>query len=107
MSFGFSGESFVNLLVLSTIIAILIVFIVFYCADKKGIDINSRFFQLKIGITCAFIFVIIPLCLSDLDMKWKLIGSILSLTAGVGNYFGIDKIQMALKEQFGSKDCKK
>jgi hypothetical protein len=103
MTLGLSGEAFGNLLVLLAFMALLIVGIIFIIAHKNGIDVTRRGFQLKVGISGIMIFVIVPLCLSDISIEWKIIGSIASLGVGIGNYFAIDQMQWVLKGQFGKK----
>jgi len=103
MKFGFSGEAFGNLLVLLVFIALIIVGVIFIIAHKNGVDVTQRMFQLKVGISGAIIFVIVPLCLSDLTIEWKIIGSIAALAAGIGNYFAVDRLQQVLKEKLGDK----
>ncbi len=103
MKFGLSGEAFGNLLVLLVCIALIIAGIIFVIAHKHGIDVTQRRFQLRVGISGVMIFVIVPLCLSDLSIAWKIIGLIASLAAGIGNYFAIDRIQQVLREQLQDK----
>ena len=100
MSIGFSGEAFGNLLVLSTFVGIFACAIIFYVAHKKGIDVTTQTFQLRVLVGIGLVLIILPLCLSDLNGLSKVIGSFFALSGALANYFGIDRLQKIIKERF-------
>lgn len=106
MKIGFSGEGFANLITLLTFAAILFYSIFYFIAYKRGINVTSRRFQFKVLTSIVFIFIIIPLWFSDLDVLWKLIATIVPLTAGLLNYFAIDKMQKFLRRTLIDKNKK-
>lgn len=103
MEIGFSGEAFGNLLVLNALILVLFVPLIFYVSHRRGIDITTRRFQLTVGVICLIVFVVVPLLLSDLSIKWKIIASILSVSAGIGNYFAVCGTEQIIKKHLWKK----
>jgi hypothetical protein len=103
MKLGFSGEAFGNLLVLLCLIMIAVICLIFFVSYRRGIDITRHQFPLSVGIGCLIIFCIIPFWFSDLSIKWKIIGTILGLSGGIGNYFVIDRMQRAIRERRNKK----
>jgi len=103
MKFGFSGDAFGNLIILLTVTALIVIGMIFIIAKKRGVDVTTRSFQLRVGISCGIIFILIPLWFSDLSIKPKIIVTILGLAVGIGNYFAIDRLQKVLREQLGDK----
>lgn len=99
MKFGFSGEAFGNLLVISSFLGIIACAIIFYAAHKKGIDVTSQKFQLKVLIGIGSLLIILPLCLSDLSVTSKFFGSFFAMGGALANYFGIDKLQKIIKRK--------
>ena len=52
-------------------------------ANKKGVDVTSFKFKLKVGFGGAIIFIIIPFFFfADIPIKWKIIISIPSIIVG-------------------------
>ena len=107
MKLGFSGEGFANLLTLSTLTGALLVFVIFFIAYKRGIEVTSSRFQIKVIVAVVFLFIVIPLWFSDLDILWKFIATIVPSAVGAANYFAIDKMQKYLRDHFGDKNKKK
>ena len=103
MKLGFSGEAFGNLLVISGITGIAIMIVIFILAYKRGIDITKHRFALSLVISYGIMFVVAPFWLSDLSVKWKIIGTSLMLAAGIGNYFAIDRMQRAIRKRKSRK----
>jgi len=103
MKFGFSGESFGNLLILSALVLIAVTGAIFFIAHKKGVDVTKHRFALTVGVGSIIIFGVIPFWLTDLSVKDKIIGTILMMAVGIGNYFAIGRLQKVLKEQLGDK----
>jgi hypothetical protein len=106
MKFGFSGEAFGNLLVLSALVLIAVEGVIFFIAHKKGVDVTKHRFALTVGVSGIVIFAVIPLWFSDLSVKPKIIVTIAALAVGLGNYFAIDRLQKALREQLGDRKKK-
>jgi hypothetical protein len=96
MNLGFSGESFGNLLVLDTFIAFLFIGLIGFISHKRGVDVTTHRFQIKVLTVAVTIFLIIPFSLCDLSVKSKIIGIALILAAIVGNYIGFDKMRRVL-----------
>ncbi len=96
MELGFSGEAFGNLLVLDAFVSIPLIFAAILIANRRGVDVTARRFQVKAIIACAIIFLIIPFSLCDLSLWSKIEGIALSLAVGVGNYIGIGKMRRVL-----------
>lgn len=103
MKLGFSGEAFGNLLVLLCLIMIVVICLIFVVSYRRGIDITRHQFALPVGIGCLIIFCIIPFWFSDLSVNWKISGTILGLSGGIGNYFAIDRMQRAIRERRSKK----
>ena len=103
MKIGFSAEAFGNLLMLSAFIVIIVMGVIFFIAHKRGIDVTKHRFALTVTIGCAVVFAVIPFWLSDLSGIDKIIGTILMLSVGIGNYFAIDRMQRILREKLGDK----
>ena len=103
MKLGFSGEAFGNLLVLLCLIMIAVICLIFVVSYRRGIDITRHRFALPVGIGCLIIFIIFPFWLSDLSAMWKIIGTILGLSGGIGNYFAIDRMQRAIRKRKSRK----
>ena len=101
MKFGLSGGEFGNLIALMAGVAVVIAFPLFYIAKKMGFDTNSRTFQLSAGVLGAIILIIIPFCLSDLPITYKIFGTILALAVGVGNFLATDRMGKRLREYLG------
>ncbi len=99
MNIGFSGEAFGNLLVLATFVGIIVCAIIFYVAHKKGVDVTTQKFQLRVLVGIGSVLIIFPLCLSDLSPASKIIGSFLSMAGALANYFGIDRLQKLIKKK--------
>jgi hypothetical protein len=106
MKLGFSGEAFGNLLVLNAFIVIIIVFVAIWIALKRGINIYSTRFQLGLLFGCVLIFCIVPLLLSDLAIKWKIIAAIAALSGGLANFLGTGIMQKTVKEQLDKRKKK-
>ena len=104
MELGFSGEAFSNLLVLSCFIGVVAIFAISYIAKKRGIDANSSRFVLKLGLGFSIIFVVIPLCLSDLSVGDKILASTLALAAGVANFLAIERMKKVFKNKQRNKE---
>ena len=100
MKLGFSGEAFGNLLVISTLVGIISCAIIFFVAHKKGIDVTTHKFQLRVLFGIGCILIILPLCLSDLSVISKIIGSFFAMTGALANYFGVGKLQQLVKKKF-------
>ena len=100
MKLGFSGEAFGNLLVISTLVGIIACVIIFFVAYKKGKDVTTHKFQLRVLFGIGSILIILPLCLSDLSVISKIIGSFFAMTGALANYFGIGKLQQLVKKKF-------
>jgi|SRR5208337_4916796 len=96
MKFGFSGEAFGNLLVLNAIIVVIGLCAFFFIAHRRGVDVSSRRLHLKVLIVSVGVFLIIPLWLTDLTIKWKAIITLAGVAAGAANYFGLDMIKHKL-----------
>lgn len=103
MKFGFSGEAFGNLLVLSAFILIIVMGLIFFMAHKRGVDVTKHRFALTVGVCSIIFFGVLPFWLSDLSLKDKIVGTILMLAVGIGNYFAIDRMQRSLRGKFGDK----
>lgn len=103
MELGFSGEAFGHLLLLSVFIALVVIALIFIIAKKRGVDVTSNRFQLKVGISCLIIFGIIPLFFTNDTLITKIIISILGLAGGIANFFAVDKIGRVLKDRFKKK----
>jgi predicted RND superfamily exporter protein len=103
MKLGFSGEAFGNLLVLLCLIMIAVICLIYFVSYRRGIDITRNRFVLPFGIGSLIIFCIIPFWFSDLTIKAKIIGTILIISGGIGNYFAIDKMQRAIRERRSKK----
>ncbi len=88
MMLGFSGESFGNLLVFSTFIMALLIIAISRSAYKRGISIKKHSFSIPLLVIIFSIFIIFPFWLTDLPVKWKLIGTIAGLGATLGNNRG-------------------
>ena len=104
MKFGFSGEAFGNLLVLSCLVASIVIIVVVIIAYKRGIAVEKHSFGLTLLLSCGFVFVILPFWLSDLSITWKMIGTFLMLCGGLGNYFAIDRMQRMLRKRKTGKN---
>jgi len=104
MKFGFSGEAFGNLLVLSSFVAAIVISAVVIIAYKRGVDVEKHSFALPLLVSCIFIFIILPFWLSDLSITWKMIGTFLMLCGGLGNYFAIDRMQRMLRKRKTGKN---
>ncbi|MGC9964111.1 MAG: hypothetical protein ABSE08_01775 [Syntrophobacteraceae bacterium] len=98
MKLGFSGEAFGNLLIVSGVLGLITLGIVFFIAHKRGINIATRKFALSTGVGAAIVFAIIPLWLTNISIKFKVVGSALALAVGIGNYFAIDRAQRVLRD---------
>ena len=96
MKLGFSGEAFGNLLVLDALVSIPVILAVFIIAHKRGVDVTTPRFQIRVFITSIFILGIIPLSLCDLSLWSKIKIITLASAVGVGNYIGIDKMRRVL-----------
>ncbi len=99
METGLSKEAFGNLLFICAIIGIIVVFVICYIAHKKGIDITSIKFQMKVLFGVGLIFGIFPLMLSNLSLKHKVIGSSLAFIGGLINYLGVGRLQQIFKKR--------
>ena len=106
MKLGFSGHAFDNLLLLSVIVMIIVQVLVNIIAKKRGVDIKSSRFQLRLGLCCGIIFVIIPGLFSDLPIEDKIIASTLALAGGIANFFAVGRMQKLFKERFIDKKKK-
>jgi len=100
MKLGLSGEAFGNLLVVGGLIGLIICAIIFYIAHKRGIDVTTHAFQLRVLFGFGCVFVVFPLWLSDLSIEGKIVGSSLAMAGGLANYYGIDRLQKIAKEKF-------
>ncbi len=100
MRLGFSGEGFGNLLVVSTFVGFIFYSFIFFRAYRRGVDVTKTRFVLKSALITVFIFVVIPLWFSDLDISWKLMATIASVAAGILNFFAVDRAQKIYKELF-------
>jgi hypothetical protein len=100
LKLGFSGEAFSNLLVTLTLLGIISCAIIFFVAHRKGIDVTTHKFQLRVLIGIGCILIVLPLCLSDLDVISKIIGSFFAMTGALADYFGIDRLQQLIKRKF-------
>ena len=103
MELGFSGEAFGHLVLLMVFIALVVIALVFIIAKRRGVDVTSNRFQLKVGIYCLIIFFIIPLFFTSLPLVPKIIISILALAGGLANFFAMDRIGKILKDRFKKK----
>jgi hypothetical protein len=106
MKFGFSGEAFGNLMIIGAVIGVLIIFLTSYIAHKRGVDVTTHRFGLTLLIGCAIIFGIIPLWLTKLAVKEKLIVTILAFAFGFCNYFVIDRKQRRVWKEMADKKKK-
>lgn len=100
MNYKLSGDEFINILTILTLIGALLVLIIFYIANRRGVDVTKKDFGLKVAIPLTCIFIVVPLLISDLDVLWKLIISIASLAAGLANYFAVGRMQDFLRKNF-------
>lgn len=103
MKFGFSGEAFANLIVISAFVMIIAVGLIGITLHKKGVDVTKHKVGLTVGIGCLLIFGIIPFWFTELSILDKFILTAIAVAFAVGNYFAIDKMQRTLKEHFGDK----
>jgi hypothetical protein len=106
MKFGFSGEAFGNLLILSAIIMVIVMSTACFIAHKRGVDVTTHRFGLTLLIGCAIIFIVIPFWLTDLTIKDKILGTILMFAFGFGNYFAIDRKQRRVWKEMADKKKK-
>lgn len=96
MKLGFSGEAFGNLLVVAALVSGALIIPVFIIAHRRGVDVTTHRFQIKVFVAAAMIFVIIPFSLCDLSVGSKITGIALMVAVGVGQYIGIDKMRRVL-----------
>jgi|SRR5208283_977440 len=106
MKIGFSGEAFGNLLVLSGIIMIIVIPLIFSVARRRGVDITNRSWQIKVTLMIVIIFGVIPLWLSDMSIKDRVIVTILASAVAAANFLGVDTMQRILRDKFGVKKKK-
>jgi type III secretory pathway component EscS len=100
MEFGFSGEGFANLLFFSSLVGVVVGSLITLIAGKRGVNTSSIRFKLKVLGPVIFLFIIFPLWLSDLNLKWKAIATIATLAAGIINYIFIEISRKSLKNKF-------
>ena len=100
MKIVFSGEAFSNLLVTLTLLGIISCAIIFFVAHRKGIDVTTHKFQLRVLIGIGCTLIILPLCLSDLSVTSKIIGSFFAMAGALTDYFGLDRLQQIIKGKF-------
>ena len=103
MEIGFSGEGGANLIFVCGMAGLVAVLIYFYIWHKRGVDVTQIKFQLKALIGFGFLFVLFPLCLTELSPVDKIIGSIFSLGGGLLNFYGIDNAQKKIMKVRGGK----
>ena len=103
MRLGFSGEAFGNLLLLLGMGMLIFITTVSIVAHKKGINVTEKKFMLTLSMGAATIFVVIPLWLTELLFKDKIVISTIATLVGLANYYAIDRTQRALREHFGDK----
>jgi uncharacterized membrane protein YhaH (DUF805 family) len=103
MEIGLSGPGFGKLLILLGLVSLIIVFGIFAIARRRGVDTNTHRFGLTVAFSCLILFVLIPLWLTDISTKWKIIATVLVIGVGVFNYFGISQQQKRAKEKADRK----
>ena len=74
-----------------------------YIAHKRGKDITTHKFQLKLLLGFGYFFVILPLFLSNLKLWQKIIVSIVAISGALLHYFGIDRLQKTIKNKYSKK----
>jgi hypothetical protein len=102
MDLGFSGKAFGNLVILMVLLALVAIALITTVAKKRGIDISSNRFQLKLGISCLII-CLVPFLFTDRPFLVKIIILLIGLAGGIANFFVIDRMQKFLKDKFIDK----
>ncbi len=89
MELGFSGHAFSHLILLLGFSGIIVtIATVIIVAKKRGwIYVSKPRFIYGVSMTYGIIFFVIPLFLSDIPIKSKIIGSIIALGAGSAYFF--------------------
>src|SRR5208337_279511 len=106
MKIGFSGEAYGNLIVLCAIIGSMVIIAFYYMARRRGVDITNRRLQIKVTTMIVIIFGVIPLWLSDMSIKDRVIVTILASAVAAANFLGVDTMQRILRDKFGVKKKK-
>lgn len=102
-----SDETFGNILMYGLLIILPLEFFLIKWLKSKGVDINNKAIQIKVGLGFAVIFAVIPLLFTQIPLVIKLIITVIAIVCGLANYYTIDKAQKALRDKFGAGNDEK
>lgn len=99
MSIGFSGDGFVNLLLLLGGVAWVVASIIGYLLYKKGVDVSDPKIVLGVAFSCAVIFLVFPMWFTDMDFVMKFLTTIVMLAIPLANALSLERALRFLRQQ--------
>jgi hypothetical protein len=91
-----SVESFQNIFIVLLFFSLITSALLMYYLNRKQVDVYKRSTSFWIGFAPFLLFIIIPLWLTDLPIKIKIIATAVSIAISTGNFVAIDRAQRAL-----------